>query len=41
MVCGRVDDRDDVVDCMLRQTAGKLVCHAGELVVPEHLDAVR
>ena len=40
-VCGRTDGRDVVVDGMLRRTAGKSVRYAGELVVPEPLDAVR
>ena len=38
---GRADGRDVVVDSMLRQTAGKSICYAVELVVPESLDAVR
>ena len=40
-VCGRVDGRHVVVDGMLWGTAWKSVRHAGELVVPEPLDAVR
>ena len=40
-VCGRADGRDVMVDGMLKRTAGKSVCYAGELVVPEPLDAVR
>ena len=48
MVCGSadgrevvVDGREVVVDGMLRQTAGKSLSYASELVVPEHLDAVQ
>ena len=41
VVCGRVDGRDVVEDGMLRRTAGKSVRYAGELIVPESLDAVR
>ena len=45
MVCGRADGRadgrDDVVDGMLWPTAGKSARYAGDLVVPEPLDAVR
>ena len=40
-VRGRADGRDVVVDGMLWRTAGKSARHAGELVVPEPLDAVR
>ena len=40
-VCGRADDRDVSVDGMLRRTNGKSACYAGELVVPEPLNAVR
>ena len=40
-VCGRADGRDVVVDGMLWRTAGKSARYAGELVVPEPLDAVR
>ena len=32
---------DVVVDGMLRRSAGKSVRYAGELIVPEPLDAVR
>ena len=39
-VCGRADGRDVVVVGMLWRTAGKSVCYAGELVVPEPLHAV-
>ena len=38
---GRSSGRDVVVDGMLWRTAGKSVRYAGELVVPEPLDAVR
>ena len=40
-VCGRADGRDLVVDGMLWRTAGKSARHAGELVVPEPLNATR
>ena len=40
VVCGRGDGRDIVVDGMLRRTAGKSVHYAGELIVPDPLDAV-
>ena len=40
-VCGRADGRDVVVDGMLWRTSGKSARYAGELVVPEPLDAVR
>ena len=40
-VCGRADGRDVVVDGMLWRTAGKSARYAGELVVPEPLNAVR
>ena len=40
-VCGRADGKDVVVDGMLWRTAGKSARYAGELVVPEPLDAVR
>ena len=40
-VCGRSDGTDVVVDDMLWRTAGKSIRYAGELVVPEPLDAVR
>ena len=40
-VSGRADGRDVVVDDMLWRTAGKSALYAGELVVPEPLDAVR
>ena len=39
-VCGRADGRDVVVDGMLWRTAGESARYAGELVVPEPLDAV-
>ena len=39
--CGRADGRDVVVDGILWRTAGKSARYAGELVVPEPLDAVR
>ena len=41
MVCGRADGMDVVLDGMLRRTAWKSVHYAGELFVPELLDAVR
>ena len=41
VVCGRAGGRDVVVDGILWRTAGKSVCCAGELVVPEPLDAVQ
>ena len=41
VVGGRADGRDVVVDGMLWRTAGKSARYAGELVVPEPLDAVR
>ena len=40
-VCGRADGRDVAVDGMLWRTAGKSACYAGELVVPEPVDAVQ
>ena len=40
VVCGRADGRNVVVDGMLCRTAGKSARYAGELVVPEPLDAV-
>ena len=40
-VCGRADGRGVVVDGMVWRTAGKSARYAGELVVPELLDAVR
>ena len=40
-VCCRADNRDGAVDGKLWRTAGKSVRFAGELVVPELLDAVR
>ena len=40
-VCGRADDRDVVVDGKLWRTSWKSVRYAGELEVPEPLDAVR
>ena len=40
-ICGRADGRDVVIDGMLWRTAEKSARHAGELVVPEPLDAVR
>ena len=40
-VCCRADCRDAVVDGMPWRTAGKSVRYAGELVVPEPLDAFR
>ena len=39
--CGIADGRDVVVDGMLWRTAEKSARYAGELVVPEPLDAVR
>ena len=41
VVYGRADGRDFVVEGMQRRTAEKSVRYAGELVVPEPLDAVR
>ena len=41
VICGRAYGRDVMVDGMLRRTAWKSGRYAGELVVPEHLDAVR
>ena len=41
VICGRADDRDIVVDGMLWRPAGKSARYAGELVVPEPLDAVQ
>ena len=38
--CGRADGRDVVVDGMLWRTAGKSARYAGELIIPEPLDAV-
>ena len=40
-VCGRADGSDFVVDGMLRPTAWKSLCYAGELVVPEPRDEVQ
>ena len=40
-VCGRADGRDVAVDGMQWRTVGKSARYAGELVVPEHFDAVR
>ena len=40
-VCGRADGKDVVIDGMLWQPAGKSARYAGELAVPEPLDAVR
>ena len=40
-VSGRADGRYAVIDGMLKPTAGKSVHYAGELVVPEPLDAVQ
>ena len=40
-VCGRADGREVVVDGMLWRTAGKSARYAGDLVVPEPLDAVQ
>ena len=40
-IYGRADGSDVVVDGMLRRTAGKSARYAGELVVPDFLDAVR
>ena len=40
-VCGRAVSRDVVVDGMLLRTAGKSIRYAGEVIVPEPLDAVR
>ena len=40
-VCGRAAGRDVVVDGMLWRTAGKSARYAGELVVPEPLEAIR
>ena len=40
-VCGRADGRVVVVDGMLWRTAWKSTRYAGELIVPEPLDAVR
>ena len=40
-ICGRADGSDVSVDVMLWRTAGKAARYAGELVVPEPLDAVR
>ena len=40
-VCGRTDGSDAVVYCMLWRIAVKSVCYAGELVVPDPLDAVQ
>ena len=40
-VCSRAYCRDLVEDGMLGRTSGKFISCAGELVVPELLDAVR
>ena len=40
-ICGRTDRMDVVVDGMLRRNAWKSVRYAGELVVPEPVDAFR
>ena len=40
-VCDRADGRVVVVDGMLRLTAWKSFRYAGEMAVPEPLDAVR
>ena len=40
-VCCRADGGDVVAYGMPWRTAGKSACHAGELVDPEPLDAVR
>ena len=39
-VCGRADGRDVEVEGMLRRSSGKSVRYTGELVVPDHLEAV-